>query len=70
MVHAINYKETYERTYFVKADTYEEACDKLREAIEEGDVEGPDNCCDTEYTDDSEGWNPDYFNDPGNIDVE
>ena len=69
MTHAIKYRETYERTYFVKADTFEEACEKLEDAIQNGNIDGPEECVAVEYINDSEGWDPDYFNDPVNLDL-
>jgi hypothetical protein len=69
MTHAIKNLETYERTYFVQADTFDEAREKLEDAIQNGKINGPEECSDTEYINDSEGWDPDYFNDPVNLDL-
>lgn len=49
MIHAVYYTETYCRTYFVEADDFPEACEKLQSAIEEGVVDGPECCCDSGY---------------------
>lgn len=62
MTHAIKYRETYERIYFVQADTFDEACEKLEDAIQNGLVNGPYICSDSEYINDSERWNLDYLN--------
>lgn len=46
----VTYRETYERTYGVEADTAEEAQDTLRWLIAEGHVSSPDECVDSEMT--------------------
>ena len=51
VTYAINYMETYERTYFVKADSYDEAEEKLKNAIMEGEIDGPEYCVDSKYED-------------------
>ena len=46
---AIEYTETYSDVYYIKANSYEEACKKLQESIINGDLDGPDQCCDSLY---------------------
>lgn len=48
MMYEIYYTETYGETYYVQADSKEEAEDKLLMAIGEGKVNGPDNCVDSD----------------------
>lgn len=43
-VFEIRYNETYSKSYNVKADSFEQAKDKLYNALLNGDVDGPD-CC-------------------------
>ena len=70
MTHAIKYQETYESTYFIQADTFKEACEKLRDAIQNGNINGPEDCVATKYINDSEGWDQDYFNNSNTLDLE
>lgn len=70
MTHAIKYRETYESTYFIQADTFEEACEKLEDAIQNGKINGPEECVAAEYINDSEGWDPDYFKNSNTLDLE
>ena len=41
---AIEYKETYSAQYIVEADSFEEACDKLTDAIQNDKVDAPEYC--------------------------
>lgn len=43
-VFEIRYNETYSRNYTVKGVNYNQAVDKLQNALLNGDVDGPD-CC-------------------------
>lgn len=43
----IKYEETYSDRYVIKADSLEEAKEKLREAIMNGEANGPEICVDT-----------------------
>ena len=70
MKYAIKYQETYERIYFVQADTFEKASEKLEDAIQNGNIDGPEECVAVEYINDSEGWDPDYFNNSNTLDLE
>ena len=70
MTHAIKYRETYERTYFIQADTFEEACKNLEDAIQNGNFDGPEECVAAEYINDSEECDPDYFNNSNTLDLE
>ena len=47
----IEYTETYSDIYHIEADTYEEACEKLKEMIMEDKLDGPMQCCDSSYKD-------------------
>ena len=47
MKYAINYFEVLSDTYFVEADSSEEAVQKVKDAILNGELNSPD-CC-TEY---------------------
>lgn len=58
MKYAIRYTETYARTYFVEAESYEESLEKLENALSTDSVDGPNYCigCDffnktTSFTD-------------------
>lgn len=51
MKFAIEYRETYTDSYFVEADSYEEACEKIQDAIQNGKLEGPENCWSSEFHD-------------------
>lgn len=46
----IRYTETYADEYEIKAESYMEACDKLRKDIMDGKVDGPDQCIDSKYS--------------------
>ena len=46
---AITYEETYARTYYVEADTYLKACNKLEDAIMNDKVDAPDICVNGVY---------------------
>lgn len=48
---AITYNECYSKTYIVDGEDYDQAQEKLTEAIMNGDVDGPDNCYDSGYSD-------------------
>ena len=48
---SIRYTETYSDVYNIEADTYEEACEKLKEMIIEDKLDGPMQCCDSSYED-------------------
>ena len=50
-IFAISYTETYERGYFVKATSFDEACEKRGDAIMNGQVDGPEYCIDSSYLD-------------------
>lgn len=51
MKHIVTYTETYTRTYEVdECNSKEEAEEKLREDIQEGRVNGPEECCDLHMT--------------------
>lgn len=56
-IKAVTLTESYSRTYYVEADSYDEAKEKLDEAIREGKVDGPDECCSVEYKDDTDEYN-------------
>lgn len=45
----IRYTETYARTYYVTADSFEEAKDKLFEMINDGKEKGPDECINSNF---------------------
>ena len=42
----IRYTETYSDVYNIKANNYEEACEKLKQMILEDKLDGPMQCCD------------------------
>lgn len=65
---AIKYKETYARTYYVEADTYEDACEKTWEAIHEGKVKAPDICIGGNFEDETE-YHVDCLEDDDQLDV-
>ena len=48
-IYAISYTERYRRDYFVKASSFDEACEKLEDAIMNGQVKGPEYCIDSSY---------------------
>lgn len=66
--YAIRYKETYARTYYVEADTYEEGCEKIRHAIMKSKVEDPDICIDSGYEDETE-YHLEHLEDDDYLDV-
>ena len=66
-VHAIRYSETYTRTYMVKGDSFEQAKDKLMDALMEGALDGPEECTGSEYVDITDSIDSDYLK---NIDIE
>ena len=45
--YSIRYTETYQRWYDVKANSPEEAEEKLLNAIMNGEERAPDECCDS-----------------------
>lgn len=51
---SVTYMEQYASIYEVNAESYEEACEKVGEAIANGNVEGPTICIDSGYEKDSE----------------
>lgn len=55
-IFAINYSETYERTYFVAAENFEEAEELLSDALMHGKVQPPEYCIDSEYKNITECW--------------
>lgn len=65
---AIKYYETYARTYYVEGNNFDEASDKLYNAIFEGKIDGPEECIDAE----TEDFTCDellYYLDNNNLDV-
>ena len=47
MLYNVLYKETYKSNYLIEADSEEEARDMLYEGIENGSLDGPDECDDS-----------------------
>ena len=70
MIYAIKYRETYEKTYFVKAETFNLARKKLKDNIREGNIDGPECCCKTEFIDDSKEYDAKELNDREMIDID
>ena len=69
---AIDYRESFSRTYVVEAESYDEAQEKLANAIMNGEVEAPDNCYDSGYNDSTfliKRLFPEYLNDDNFLDV-
>ncbi len=50
MKYEVTYTESYARTYVVEADSKDEAIDMVSEGIYGGQLKGPDNCYDSNYT--------------------
>ena len=48
---AVKYTETFARLYYVEADDFDQACNKLADEILYGNVDAPDDCYDTIYED-------------------
>lgn len=65
---AIRYTETYGKTYYVEADTYEDACEKTREAIMHNKVDAPDICIDSGYEDETK-YHLENLEDDDNLDI-
>lgn len=66
---AIKYSETYSKVYYVDADNYYKGVDKLQEAIEEGTVNGPDQCSDSAYMNVSDKQDDGALEDDRNLDI-
>ena len=66
---AIRYKETYARTYYVEADTYEDACEKIWEAIHESKVKAPDVCIGGNFEDETNYHSVCDLNNDNNLDI-
>lgn len=65
-VFAVNRRETYEKTYFIIADTYEEAVEKLDIAFEIGSVLSPafaddSDCLDEVSKNETDGFTKEYM---------
>lgn len=63
---AVNRKETYEKTYFIRAESFNDAIEKLNDAFEVGDVFCPgmaeDAACYEEVSkDETAMFNEDYM---------
>lgn len=67
MVYAIKYTETYARTYFVDADLYDQAVEKLNQALQNDKIEGPNYCIDCGFFDVTNSYTGEELN--KNIDV-
>lgn len=50
-VFAVRYTETFHRVYYVKANDFEEAKEKVGNAIMYGRIDEPIECCDSNYED-------------------
>lgn len=49
MKYEITYTESYAKTYIIEANSRDEAVEKVEEGIRNGDLDGPDQCYDSNY---------------------
>lgn len=60
---AVRFQETYSKLYYVEAENFDDACEKLEDAMMNEEVDAPEDMWDSEYIDVTEAYIEDLKND-------